>query len=46
MQTIYRERANGRWEFWTYSDGQRVMLWELWARNQITSGKAKLVCVS
>lgn len=23
MQTFYRERANGRWQYWTYSDGQR-----------------------
>ena len=25
-ETVYRERANGRFEFWTYSDGQRVYL--------------------
>lgn len=24
--TIYRERANGRWEYWTYADGQRLYL--------------------
>jgi len=21
METIYKERANGQWEHWTYSDG-------------------------
>lgn len=25
-ETVYRERANGRLEFWTYSEGQRVFL--------------------
>jgi hypothetical protein len=24
--TVYCERANGRFEYWTYADGQRVML--------------------
>ena len=26
MDTAYVERANGRWEAWTYSDGVRVMI--------------------
>lgn len=25
--TLYAERANGRVETWTYSDGQRVFMW-------------------
>ena len=24
METFYKERANGKWEYWTYSDGQRI----------------------
>jgi len=24
--TLYMEKSNGRWETWTYSDGQRVFL--------------------
>jgi hypothetical protein len=26
MDTAYVERANGRYEAWTYADGQRVMV--------------------
>ena len=27
QDTLYAERANGRIETWTYSDGQRVPMW-------------------
>lgn len=36
MDTVYRERSNGRWEFWTYSEGRRIPLSPQWvarARN-------------
>jgi hypothetical protein len=26
MDTAYMEQANGQWEAWTYSDGQRIPL--------------------
>ena len=44
--TIYRERANGRWEFWTYSDGRRVYVSHAWAISQVAKQRARLVLVS
>lgn len=34
MTTVYKMRGNGRWEFWTYSDRQRIYIsakryWEM-----------------
>ena len=26
METIYRERANGQWEYWTYVDGVKYRI--------------------
>jgi hypothetical protein len=46
MDTIYCERANGRLEFWTYSDGSRVMVTELWARREVARGLARLIRVA
>ena len=40
--TVYKERANGRFEFWTYSDGRRVMISEVFAQLMLRQG-AKLV---
>lgn len=35
---IYRERANGRWEHWTYVDGQRIMLSERTVLKELARG--------
>jgi hypothetical protein len=43
MDTIYRERANGRWEYWTYSDGARVMVSAAWAERQRERGTVRIV---
>ena len=37
-ETIYRERANGRWEYWTYADGARVRLTETMAARMLAQG--------
>lgn len=26
METVYREKSGGRWNYWTYAEGLRVML--------------------
>ena len=36
--TVYKERANGRWEFWTYADGQRVLISEAFAQLMLRQG--------
>ena len=46
MDTFYKERANGRWEYWTYSDGTRVYINGAWAERQVRRGTAKLVTVT
>lgn len=30
MDTVYIERANGRWEMWLYADGRRHFLGRGW----------------
>ena len=45
MDTFYRERANGRWEYWTYSEGRRIPISGEWALRQIQRGSAELVTV-
>lgn len=35
MKKLYRERANGRFEYWTYCDGQRVYLSETTALREL-----------
>lgn len=45
VDTYYRERANARWEYWTYSDGARVYLNAGVAERDIAAGRAKLVLV-
>lgn len=42
--TIYRERGNGRWEYWTYCDRRRVYLHETTVMLELERG-AKLVRV-
>ncbi len=44
-ETVYRERANGNFEFWTYSDGQRIYISQKFAEKMRSQG-AKLVVVS
>ena len=41
-ETVYCERANGRVEFWTYSDGARCILSPAQAERMIRQG-ARLV---
>ena len=38
METIYREQSGGRWEYWTYSDGQRIRISEATARKMERQG--------
>jgi hypothetical protein len=38
MTTIYKERANGRWEYWTYVDHARIYLSEKTANKEIKRG--------
>jgi hypothetical protein len=45
MDTIYRERANGRFEFWTYADGRRVFVSASWAQREVARKTARLVCL-
>jgi hypothetical protein len=44
METVYRERANGRIEHWTYSDGILVFISQRQADVMLRQG-AKLVNV-
>jgi hypothetical protein len=45
MNTIYRERANGRFKFWTYSDGRLIYVTEAWARREVRRGLAEIIDV-
>jgi hypothetical protein len=45
MDTFYRERANGKWEYWAYSDGRRVYINSAWAEQAINRKTAKLITV-
>lgn len=44
METVYKERANGRWECWTYSDGARVYISQSMVDTMLRQG-ARLVVV-
>jgi hypothetical protein len=33
--TLYCERTNGRWEGWTYSDGQRVIMLAAFCKGDV-----------
>lgn len=46
MDTVYRERANGRWEYWTYSDGLRYRISEATALRWVAAKTARLIHVS
>jgi len=46
VDTIYRECANGRWEYWTYSDGLRYRISETTAMRWLRAKTAKLVYVA
>ncbi len=41
--TIYCERANGRWEYWTYSDGRRIYVSADWANTQVRRSTARMI---
>ena len=45
MDTVYRERANGRWEYWTYTEGRKYFLPEATALRWMHAGTAKMVFV-
>lgn len=45
MDTIYKERANRRWEYWTYIDGVRYQLTEKAALSDVRRGLSKLLLV-
>ncbi len=46
MEAVYRERANGRFEFWVYSDGLRVMVTESWVQRELRRKNARLICLT
>ena len=47
---MYVERANGRWEAWTYSDGQRIYIMHAYDYGRVEAyahkHHFKLVCVA
>lgn len=43
---VYTERANGRQEYWTYSDGQRIYVSPTWVARQMKRGSVKLIEVT
>ena len=45
LDTVYFERANGRTEYWTFSDGARVYVSSSWVSNQQARGTIELVRV-
>jgi len=45
METVYKERANGRWEYHTYSDGERYYISEAQALKMVRQG-AKILDIS
>lgn len=42
QEKVYKERANGQWEYWTYSDGERYRITAKQAEIMIRQG-AKLI---
>ncbi len=46
MDTFYKERANGRWEYWTYSDGRKYQISGKWAEREAARGTAKIILVN
>jgi hypothetical protein len=45
VDTIYRERANGRWEYYTYVEGRACYVSGAWAETQAARGTARIVTV-
>lgn len=45
MDIIYRERANGRFEYWTIIESYRYYLSEAKARRDVARGLARLVII-
>jgi hypothetical protein len=39
MQTVYTQRANGRQEYWTYCDGDRINISKGYALRLIADGE-------
>lgn len=46
MDTFYKERANGRWEYWTYSDGRKYRINGQWAEKEVARGTAQMILVN
>ena len=44
METVYRERANGRWEYCMYAEGRRFFISAAMAQREIARG-ARLIVV-
>jgi hypothetical protein len=45
MDTVYRERANGQWEYYTYVEGRTYYVTEAWAEKQSAKGYARIIYV-
>jgi hypothetical protein len=37
MDKLFVERSNGRWEAWTYSDGQRIYVMRTYEYSKVES---------
>lgn len=46
LDTIYRERANGRVQYWVYGDGVTIIVSKAWAMREVAAGRAKIVEVA
>ncbi len=44
METIYRQRAFGRWDYWIYCDYQRLFLGQRAAKRLISEGARLVTC--
>lgn len=43
-ETVFKNRANGRWEYFTYSDAQRVFISKAQADKMVDQGAKLVVC--
>lgn len=43
--TVYKQRAGGIWEYWTYSDGRTVYLQESTVNRWLARGTARIILV-
>jgi hypothetical protein len=43
MDKVYRERSNGKWEYWIYSDGDRIMVSHDWAYRELQADRIVLI---